>query len=73
MEDLANVVIALTLGIFLVGGATVSHKQTELCAAMGGTFTPQPAVPPFNTTNVCPGGQWINLFRKKPEPTSGKA
>lgn len=66
MESLANLFLALVLGIPVVTYATVAHRQTELCAAMGGTFTPQPGTPPFAQADVCPGGRWTNLVRRKP-------
>lgn len=70
MEALANLFLALVLGIPLTGGATVLHKQEQLCAAMGGTFTPAGTVPPTPpySGDVCPGGKWINLVRRKPAP-----
>lgn len=65
MEQIANLFLALILGVPVVTYATVAHRQVELCAAMGGTFAPQPTPPPFNQANVCPGGKWINLLRPR--------
>ena len=63
LRDLGTaIVVALVLmGVFLVG-ATVTGNSKELCDAMGGTYTPANA----NVgADVCPGGEWRNVFREK--------
>ena len=59
MGQLAELFLALVLGMPIVTVATVSGNQAHLCARMGGTFTPS------HTEDVCPGGQWRNLVRRQ--------
>jgi hypothetical protein len=67
-HPVAEFFLALLLSIPVVGGATLTHQQTELCAHMGGTFTPSPTPPPYNQPNVCPGGSWVAWWRYVSKP-----
>jgi hypothetical protein len=58
METLASIVIAFAIGGVVIVGASITGQQEKLCTALGGKFTP--AAPP---ADVCPGGEWRNLFR----------
>lgn len=58
MEALGSAIIAITVGAFIVLGATVTQQQERLCNALGGTYNADRNMPP------CEGGAWVNLITR---------
>ena len=52
---LANAVVAITTGWFVVPAAVLTGKLPGLCKALDGKYTP-------GAGDQCPGGQWTNII-----------
>jgi len=63
MTAILDAIVAIIVGIPVTLVATVTNNEVALCDRMGGTYQSAPA-----PTDVCPGGHWSSLVRRKDHP-----